>query len=117
MPLKPIKIVNTADLPELELVFKDRSSETVVDFTTYTTATFKISIVRKRNVAPVPFDVTGTFVTDGSDGRVTFDISTDFQGLDTGTYEGEVIATLDGDNYPLYETLDFRVREGIDPLP
>lgn len=114
---KSIKWVRGNTRPLLKFTLKDRNSGDPYDPTSWlpldlTGATVSMQF-RKKGTATVIDTLAGSLDTDGSDGKVTFQMTTLAANNPAGNYEGEIDITIGPDIMSVYDIVPFLFREGF----
>jgi len=111
-----INRVQGRTLPEIKVTMMDRNSGDPRDPSTWSilniAGTTVTMTVRKEGTDLIIDSVSGSFITDGTDGKITFKLSPTIVDTALGIYEGEInIDYGAGDKLTPYNMLRFRFRE------
>lgn len=106
--LTPIQVTDNEVKPDVNYIVKDRRDELPVDLSVYSVLVIEM-YVRPQRSSDTSFVTVGSLHTDGTDGEVVFPVRPDFNGLDAGSYEGQIVLTADGDRIVLHELVKFKL--------
>jgi hypothetical protein len=103
-----IKLVKNDNRPLITLTLKDETTGVVLNLVGATVVVY----FRKKGTTAVLSTLSCSFVTDGTDGKVSFKFPGTALNVDPGQYEGEIEITYSGgDKQTVYDTLQFKVRD------
>lgn len=102
-----IKLVQNDNRPEITVTITDESSGNVMSLA----GASEVMRFRKKGTTTVLATLTGTHVTDGTDGKTRFSFPGAALNVEAGNYEGEIEITFaGGDKQTVWDVLQFKVR-------
>jgi hypothetical protein len=103
-----IKLVKNDNRPDIELTLTNQATGAAIDVSAATV----VVKFRAEGGSEVLAELACTNVTEGDDGKVTFNFPDATLDVDPGNYEGEIEITHEnGDKQTVYEVLKFTVRD------
>ena len=112
--MNTIKWVSEDTLSTLDFTLKDANTGDPCDPDTWDAldvSGYTISMpFRKKGTTTLIDTLTGSFVTDGTDGKITYTMTATAADNPAGQYEGEIVLTSGSDTFTVYDTVEFLFR-------